>query len=185
MRIRGLPSLRDESGQAAVLFAMSLFVLVLVAGFALDLARAHVARAELQEALDAASLAGAQAAQLHVSTSAETICDQWGTDPATGQYTCLQSHQVVSVNKWMTVDPSQAQQNATRLFNLNVSASDGNGQAYQPSNFQVSTSGCDVVTSAEATIRTLLMRVLGSAYTTVTSHETAAAQASASGVSCQ
>jgi Flp pilus assembly protein TadG len=52
---------RDEKGFAIVLLAGGLLVLICVfAGLAIDVARAYVAKAELQNAADAAALAGVQ-----------------------------------------------------------------------------------------------------------------------------
>lgn len=55
MRVRW----REQGGAAMVLLAISLMTLLLVTGLALDYGRAHLLRAQLQTALDAATLAGA------------------------------------------------------------------------------------------------------------------------------
>ena len=54
------PRLRDESGQAIVLVAISVVVLLAMAGFVIDVGQAYVAKRELQASVDAAALAGAE-----------------------------------------------------------------------------------------------------------------------------
>lgn len=50
---------REQRGAAMILTAVSLMTLLLLTGLALDYGRAHLLRAQLQTALDAAALAGA------------------------------------------------------------------------------------------------------------------------------
>lgn len=50
---------REQSGAVMVIAAVALTTLLLFAGLALDFGRAHLLRAQLQTAVDAASLAGA------------------------------------------------------------------------------------------------------------------------------
>lgn len=50
---------REERGAVMVMAALSLTVLLLFAGLALDFGRAHLLKAQLQTAVDAAALAGA------------------------------------------------------------------------------------------------------------------------------
>lgn len=52
---------RNDDGSVAIVFALALVVLMGAAGVALDFARAHHARTEMQNALDSAVLAGARA----------------------------------------------------------------------------------------------------------------------------
>ncbi|MEO0881880.1 MAG: pilus assembly protein TadG-related protein [Pseudomonadota bacterium] len=51
--------LRSESGATAIIFALSLLPILLLAGYAVDIRRATIAKSALQNALDAAVLAGA------------------------------------------------------------------------------------------------------------------------------
>lgn len=64
---------REERGAAMVMAAVSLTVLLLFAGLALDFGRAHLLRAQLQTAVDAAALAGA----LQVVPMVELELDRW------------------------------------------------------------------------------------------------------------
>ena len=53
---------KNEDGAVAIVFALALLPLMGLAGVALDYSRASMQRAELQGALDAASLSAAKAA---------------------------------------------------------------------------------------------------------------------------
>lgn len=82
---------REESGAVMVIAALSLTTLLLFAGLALDFGRAHLLRAELQTAVDAAALAGA----LQVVEMVSLESDRWREveqecyDPTSGKpYIC-------------------------------------------------------------------------------------------------
>lgn len=64
---------REESGAVMVIAAVALTTLLLFAGLALDFGRAHLLRAQLQTAVDAASLAGA----LQVIPMVSLEVDRW------------------------------------------------------------------------------------------------------------
>ena len=177
---------RDERGQSMVLFAIALPVIILFIGFGIDLARMHVVRTDLQAALDAAALAGAQGVQLNITQQKTTVCDQYGTDPVTGQQICVKSHTVTTVYETLSMNPATVQANAQKVFDANVAETDGGNAVYTPSNFQVQTSqsSCYVTVSAQATVNTVLMDVIGANKVDL-SGQSAAAQPSASGVACQ
>lgn len=93
--------LRDEQqGAVMVIAAISFTVILLFAGLALDFGRAHLLKAQLQTAVDAAALAGA----LQVVPMVELEMDRWEaydafcTDPLTKKrYTCLEWQRAPSV----------------------------------------------------------------------------------------
>lgn len=98
---------RDTQGAVMVMAAATFTILLLFAGLALDFGRAHLLRAQLQTAVDAASLAGA----LQVIPMAELAIDRWEaiedtcTDPVTKKpYSCISwvstSPAIVSGTQW-------------------------------------------------------------------------------------
>jgi hypothetical protein len=94
--------LRRERGAAMVLAAMTVTVLVLIAGLALDFGRIHLLRTHLQTAVDAASLAGALQAvpvvDIRVTRRYATEC----LDPISGEwYECWEdTSPVVLTGPW-------------------------------------------------------------------------------------
>ncbi|HYF78410.1 MAG TPA: pilus assembly protein TadG-related protein [Symbiobacteriaceae bacterium] len=91
---------RDTRGAVMVMAAASFTALLLFAGLALDFGRAHLLRAQLQTAVDAASLAGA----LQVVPMVQLRIDRWEwihsicRDPVSGrQYDC---------STWETTSPA-------------------------------------------------------------------------------
>lgn len=62
---------RDERGAVAIIFALSIFVLLLICGLGIDYGRAIHARAKIRAALDAATLAAAKGIRLQNLTSAQ------------------------------------------------------------------------------------------------------------------
>ncbi|HYF95732.1 MAG TPA: Tad domain-containing protein [Symbiobacteriaceae bacterium] len=98
---------RETRGAVMVMAAASFTILLLFAGLALDFGRAHLLRAQLQTAVDAASLAGA----LQVIPMAELRITRWEAaqntcyDPITGlPYDCMEwdsaSPAVISGPQW-------------------------------------------------------------------------------------
>lgn len=168
-----------------VLFAIALPVIILFIGFGIDLARMHVVRTDLQAALDAAALAGAQGVQLNITQQKTTICDQYGTNPITGQQTCIKSHTKTTIYETLSMNSAVAQANAQKVFDANVAETDGGDAVYTPSNFQVQTSqgSCYVTVSAQATANTILMDIVGANKVALSGQS--AAQPSAAGVACQ
>jgi Flp pilus assembly protein TadG len=69
-------ALRDEAGQALVLVALSMIVLIGFVGLAIDVGSAYFTQRELQKAADAAALAGAQ--ELPNSATATAVARQYG-----------------------------------------------------------------------------------------------------------
>lgn len=64
---------KEEKGAVMVMAALSLTILLLFTGLALDFGRAHLLKAQLQTAVDASSLAGA----LQVVPMVELEIDRW------------------------------------------------------------------------------------------------------------
>jgi|GEM_PF-5698741 len=93
-------ALREQGGAVTVFVAAAMMALLLFAGMALDFGRAHLLRAQLQTAVDAASLAGA----LQVVPMAELSITRWETyedwcqDPVTQKpYRCMETRQAPNV----------------------------------------------------------------------------------------
>jgi hypothetical protein len=89
--------LRGESGQALILTALTMLVLLGIAGFAIDAGRAWFTQRELQRALDAAALAAAQ--DLPDVTAAQQTAHLYG--PETGSKNPLRIADSVT----LSVDP--------------------------------------------------------------------------------
>ena len=75
--------LRDQHGVILLLTCLILVCLLLLAGVGVDLARAWVAREDLQTAVDAAALAGSRSAERYVKITVgyghcNTCCDEEG-----------------------------------------------------------------------------------------------------------
>ncbi|HWI64197.1 MAG TPA: Tad domain-containing protein [Symbiobacteriaceae bacterium] len=103
---------RETQGAVMVMAASTLTILLLFAGLALDFGRAHLLRAQLQTAVDAASLAGA----LQVIPMVELTIDRWEevvdtcTDPVTKKpYSC---------RSWEWAPPAQVSGPQWDLLNL-------------------------------------------------------------------
>jgi hypothetical protein len=101
----------EQRGATMVITAALITVLLLFAGLALDFGRAYLLKAQLQTALDAASLAGA----LQVVPMVELTIERWRasedvcTDPVTQKpYNCLNwdsaSPSVVSGPRWDLIE---------------------------------------------------------------------------------
>jgi len=81
----------DEQGAVMVVAAATLTILLLFAGLALDFGRAHLLRAQLQTAVDAAALSGALQVvpMVEVEAARWVAEDDWCTDPVTRKlYSC-------------------------------------------------------------------------------------------------
>lgn len=77
--------LRRERGAVMAVAALTLTVLLLFAGLALDFGRAHLLKAQLQTAVDASALAGALQVRDMVELEIERLelVEWWCTDPVT------------------------------------------------------------------------------------------------------
>ena len=78
---------RDEHGQVMVLMAIALLSMLVMVGLVLDMGMAMEHRRQLQNAVDAAALAGAQ--MLPDTTAAATQADHyfWLNEPTMGSHT--------------------------------------------------------------------------------------------------
>ncbi len=75
------PAWAEESGQVLVLAAVSMVMLLAVAGFALDIGHAYLVQRQLQAGVDAAALAGAQ----HLPVAAEVVPVAHDYGPSSGE----------------------------------------------------------------------------------------------------
>lgn len=66
---------RNEDGSIAILFALTLTIVVGIAGGAVDFGRAFAERQHLQASVDAAAVAGARAVALQVGDAATTATE--------------------------------------------------------------------------------------------------------------
>ena len=112
-----LSTFRDQRGAVAIIVALTIFVLVGLAAFAIDISNIHVARAELQNAADAGALAGGRVLYLDDSqASVNTGCNLVAYDAATANE---------SQNESVEVDMAEVQRGhwsfATRTFTPNDS----------------------------------------------------------------
>jgi hypothetical protein len=100
----------QERGAVMVMAAVSLTILLLFAGLALDFGRAHLLRAQLQTAVDAAALAGA----LQVQPMAEIAVDRWkATESSCWDPTSERNYPCLS---WESTSPARATGRQFDLF---------------------------------------------------------------------
>ena len=97
--------LSDEGGVALVLTAVSMTALLLLAALVMDFGTAHVYRARLQTAADAASLAGASQAKIFHETSLVPVYNKKGE---------VVAYKEVIVREWVRFD-SEAERNAEEV----------------------------------------------------------------------
>ncbi len=103
---------QQERGAVMVLAAVTLTILLLFAGLVLDFGRAHLLRAQLQTAVDAASLAGALQVvpMVELEVRRWRAYEEWCVDPVTEeQYRCLQ---------WRRTSPARASGTQWELIHL-------------------------------------------------------------------
>lgn len=105
---------REQHGAVMVMAALTLTILLLFAGLALDFGRAHLLKAQLQTAVDAAALAGALQVVPMVELSIERSVaeEQWCEDPVSKtKYRCVHwyptSPALVSGTHWDLVRHSR------------------------------------------------------------------------------
>lgn len=94
-RLRG-----EQEGAVMVIAAVSFTIILLFAGLALDFGRAHLLKAQLQTAVDAAALAGALQVVPMVELELDRwkAVDSWCTDPISQvPYNCLDWERAPSV----------------------------------------------------------------------------------------
>ncbi len=106
--------LRDESGQALVLSALLIVMLLGFAAFSIDIGNAFLAQRELQRAVDAAALAGAQ--ELPDEARIRTLAAEYG--PETGGKNPLRTGRSTTLNvttRCLTSAPGCIPINAVRV----------------------------------------------------------------------
>lgn len=95
--------IQEEKGAAMLMAATTLTTLLLFAGLALDFGRAHLLKAQLQTAVDAAALAGALQVvpMVELSIVRWVAVEDWCRDPTSGTYYhCL---------RWEDTSPARVQ----------------------------------------------------------------------------
>lgn len=70
---------RRQRGAIAILYGLSILFVIVVFGLAIDLGQAYCRKTELQNAVDAAALAGARSLQLHAKNIAAAVTAVSGT----------------------------------------------------------------------------------------------------------
>lgn len=117
---------REERGAVMVLASVTMTILLLFAGLALDFGRAHLLKAQLQTAVDAGALAGALQVVPKVELEIDrwVIVDEWCTDPITRQpYLC---------SYWETASPARVYGTEWELIFQNRWLEAAGAQCYWP-----------------------------------------------------